>query len=152
MNSNASADRDPTTAIGTVLSVQGSQADIGLSSTSGGKGGSWPATVGNFVGIQIPGSLLVGVITDVSVDVPIIARENGCRARACMDLMGELNHAGRGAAFKRGVLRYPCIGNPAFLLSHAELQTIYGSESAGTIEVGRLQQDPSVIARVNVKE
>ena len=154
-NSDEGKSEEP---VGRVLSVQGSQAGIGLfvgiPSTSANEQDESPATVSKFLGIRRGQSLLVGVISDVSMEVPVLAREHGYRANASVDLMGEItdrNHPG-GARFQRGVTHYPAIGDPAFLMSHSDLQTIYDIQATATIEVGRLQQDATIAARVNVTE
>lgn len=154
-NSDEGKSEEP---VGRVLSVQGSQAGIGLfvglPPTIANEQDESPATVGKFLGIRRGQSLLVGVISDISMEVPVLAREYGYRANASVDLMGEItdrNHPG-GARFQRGVTQYPAIGDPAFLMSHSDLQTIYDIQATATIEVGRLQQDATIAARVNVTE
>jgi hypothetical protein len=54
--------------------------------------------------------------------------------------------------FERGVKQYPAIGDTVFPLSHAELQTIYGIDGSASVEVGELQQDTTIMARVNIRE
>ena len=63
-------------------------------------------------------SLLIGVITDVSIETPAIARERGYDATAKIDLMGEIKQDQDGAThFERGVANYPVIGDAAALLT-----------------------------------
>jgi len=144
--------------IGRVMSVHGSTADIGLFVGMPGKDANErrdsPATVGKFLGIRSGRSLLVGLVSDVSMEVPALAREFGYSANASVNLMGELvdhDHPG-GARFLRGVATYPAVGDATFTLSHSELQRIYDVQDAVTAEVGRLQQDATIAARININE
>jgi uncharacterized protein len=144
--------------IGRVLSIHGSQAGVGLfvgiPPTDANERDESPATVGKFLGIRRGRSTLVGLVSDVSMEVPVLAREFGYRASASVDLMGEIidgNQPG-GARFLRGVTKYPAIGDPAFLISHSELQKIYDVHESVTAEVGHIQQDATIAARINVNE
>jgi uncharacterized protein len=158
MSKDLDSKESKTEPIGRVLSVHGSQAGIGLfvgiPQTSANEQDESPTTVGKFLGIHRGRSILVGLISDVSMEVPVLAREFGYRASASVDLMGEItigNHPG-GARFLRGVTQYPAIGDAAFLMSHAELQTIYNIQESITFEVGHIQQDATIAARINVNE
>jgi DNA helicase HerA-like ATPase len=158
MSAEDSGGRKAGEPVGRVLSVHGSQAGIGLfvgiPPTAENEQDETPATVGKFLGIRRGRSLLIGVISDVSMEVPILAREYGYRANASVDLMGEITDANdpRSKHFERGVKQYPAIGDPAYRLSHSELQTIYDMQASATVEVGQLQQDATITARVNVRE
>src|SRR5437667_4768826 len=93
--------------LGRLLSVNGSQAGIGLLAPVPNLDGV-RATVGKFVGIQCGQSRLIGVITDVSIQKLAVAREQGYAASAQVDLMGEIKtNATRTARFQRGVTDYP---------------------------------------------
>ena len=76
--------------IGRVLAVNGSQATVGLLPAQAGASDDARATVGKFLSIRSGKSLLIGMITDVSVDVPATARDKGFDATAKLDLMGEI--------------------------------------------------------------
>jgi DNA helicase HerA-like ATPase len=138
---------------GHVLSVHGSQASVGLLATSLDGPEEMCATVGKFLGIERGKSLLVGMITDVSVETPAVAREKGYRASANVDLMGEIKQAPPGSAyFQRGVADYPAIGDPAAMIGREELRLIYDISGPDTIDIGHLQQDVTIGAHVNVDE
>lgn len=155
---NNSDERRAEEPVGRVLSIRGSQAGVGLFVGIPPMGADeqevLPVTVGKFLGIRRGPSLLVGIITDVSMEVPVLAREYGYGANATVDLMGEItesNHPG-SARFQRGVTHYPAIGDLAFLMSHSELRMIYDVRRSVTIEVGRLQQDAAIAACVDANE
>ncbi len=138
--------------IGRVLGINGSQATIGLLPAPTGSDDS-RATVGKFLSIHSGTSLLIGMITDVSVDVPVAARDGGFYATAKLDLMGEIMRDGaRGSRFQRGVANYPVIGDGAALMTNAELRVIYEMAGSGSINVGNLQQDPSIGGFINGTE
>ena len=137
---------------GHVLSVHGSQASVGLLATSLDGVEDRAATVGKFLGIRRGKTLLIGMITDVSVETPAIAREQGYRATARIDMMGEIKQDAGTPYFQRGVTDYPALGDPAGLISQGELRLIYDISGPDTIDVGHLQQDASIGAYINVDE
>lgn len=140
------------TPLGSILSVQGSQAKIGLTSVAIGRPDQARATVGMFLGIRSGAALLIGMITKVTLETSAAAREQGARATAKVDLMGEIRARENGAAgFRRGVTSYPAIGDSAVLLSGRELQLIY-TASTGSIDIGNHQQDTSISAAVNLED
>ncbi len=141
------------TPLGSVLSVQGSQAKIGLTSTGVGRPDQQRATVGIFLGIRSGAAILIGMITEVTLETSAAAREQGARATARVDLMGEIRARDNGAAsFRRGVTSYPAIGDQAVLLSGRELQLIYTTSATGLIDIGHHQQDTATSATVNLDE
>src|SRR5262249_15533438 len=151
--SDVSGETEP---LGRVLSIHGSQAGIGLfvgiPPTDANDKDESLATVGNFLGIRRGRSILVGLVSDVSMEIPVLAREFGYRASANVDLLGEIvgDDQPGGARVLRGVTKYPAIGDPAFLIGRSELQKIY--EVQDSVEVGHIQQDATIAARINVNE
>jgi DNA helicase HerA-like ATPase len=138
--------------LGSVLSVQGSQAKVGLSGASLSRADQARATVGMFLGIRSGAALLIGMITEVTLETSAAAREQGARATARVDLMGEIRADEKGAAaFRRGVTAYPAIGDPAVLLAGRELQLVYAGHGK-SIDIGHHQQDASISAAVNVDD
>ena len=138
---------------GRVLSVHGSQATVGMPAPPIDAPDGMRATVGKFLGIQSGKTLLVGMITDVSAEMPSIAREHGYHSTADLDLMGEIKEdAGGTPRFQRGVTSYPAIGDPAALITNRELRLVYDISGADTIDIGHLQQDNSIGAYINVDD
>ena len=139
--------------LGRILSVNGSEASIGLLSLARPAAADERITVGKFVGIRCGKALLVGVITDVSVQVPPGARDQGYQGTAQVDLMGEIRPGTTGAAqFRRGVTDYPGISDPVSLLDRHELQTVFDVSGSNTINIGHLQHDSGVGAYLKVDE
>jgi hypothetical protein len=138
---------------GRVLSVSGSQASVGLPAESIDPAREASVTVGKFLRIQRAKSLLVGMVTEVTQDITGAAREEGFRAAARLDMMGEIKQRDDGPHyFQRGVTDYPAIGDPAALITRDELRLIYDISSGDTIDIGTLQQDSSIGAYINVNE
>src|SRR6266700_2594215 len=101
-------------ALGRVLSVSGSQAQVRLAVGSSDE----RATVGKFLGIQAGVALVVGVITKIAVDPARGDARDAEFATAQVDLLGEIKSRERGNPFfQRGVTEYPMIGDAAELVT-----------------------------------
>jgi uncharacterized protein len=144
-------------AIGRVLSVSGSEARIGLFAEalrSAGNTDDAALTVGKFIGVARNRLLLVGIISQVSTEVPLLVREEGFHAIASIDLMGEITSGeiAGDAHFLRGVTSYPAIGDVAVVLGTAELRRIYNIDTSMGVELGCLQQNTVVKAYANIHD
>jgi DNA helicase HerA-like ATPase len=144
-------------AIGRVLSVSGSEARIGLFAEalrSAGNTDDAALTVGKFIGVARNRLLLVGIISQVSTEIPLLVREEGFHAVASIDLMGEITSGeiAGDAHFLRGVTSYPAIGDVAVVLGSAELRRIYNIDTSNGVELGCLQQDTVVKAYANIHD
>ena len=141
-----------TEAIGHIVSVRGSQACVGLTASSPQFPQEARATVGRFLGIRAGSSLIVGLITEISLQRSV-SRDGGVIALAHVDMIGEIvNHDMPAARFLRGVSTYPAMGDPVTFVGSRELRLIFDVASAGTIEIGTLQQDREIAAFVNIHE
>jgi DNA helicase HerA-like ATPase len=137
---------------GRVISVRGSHADVGLPSASPLDTEDRRVTVGKFIGMRTGRSLLVGVVADISLE-RAIATGHGDTAIAHLDIVGEiLDHGTPQARFQRGVTTYPAIGDAAALVGPAELALLFNQQGTCEIEIGSLQQDPSIGARVDASD
>src|SRR3954449_5528477 len=140
---------DIVTSFGRVISVRGSLARVGLLAASRMAVSEVRATVGRFISIRCASSTIVAMITDVSCeDLP---SSNNYVASAGVDLLGEILGGDR-PKFQRGVTHYPTIGDTVELITNQELRTVYAPSGSDQINVGNLQQDPSVIAYVDIEE
>ncbi len=139
---------------GHILSVSGSQASVGLPAESIDPKRDASITVGKFLRMQRAKSLLIGMVTEVTQDIGPSAYEQGFRAAARLDMMGEIKRRDDDGKqyFQRGVTDYPAIGDPAALITRDELRLIYDIQGSDTIDIGQLQQDTSIGAYVNVDE
>lgn len=136
-------------ALGRVISVRGSLARIGLMTTSQINDANVRATVGQFFGIRTATTIIVAMITEVSREN--LSPADNYIAIASVDLLGEIA-AGPSGRFQRGVTSYPTIGDLVDVLTNQQLRTVYAPSKAEQINIGTLQQDPSVIAYVDVED
>jgi DNA helicase HerA-like ATPase len=106
-------------------------------------------TVGKFVSIRCANSTIVAMITDVTSEN--MQNSDTYIASAGVDLLGEIVGGDR-PKFQRGVTHYPTIGDTVDVITNQELRTVYAPSGSDQINVGTLQQDPSIIAYVDVEE
>src|SRR6202795_1604433 len=138
------------TSFGRVISVRGSLARVGLLAASQMGLSEARATVGRFVSIRCANSTIVAMITDVTCeDLPT---SDVYIASAGVDLLGEILGGPERPKFQRGVTNYPTIGDAVELITNQELRTVYAPTGSDQINVGSRQQDPSVIAYVDIEE
>ena len=134
--------QDEVRTCGHILSVSGSQASVGLPAESIDPKRDASITVGKFLRIERGRSLLIGMVTEVTQDIGQSAHEQGFRAAARLDMIGEIKRRDDGKPyFQRGVTDYPMIGDPAALITRDELRLIYDISGSDTIDIGQLQQD-----------
>ena len=132
--------------LGRVISVRGSQASVGLPATAPQSPEEARATVGKFLGVRAGKALLIGLVADVSLRQDSIAV-------AQVDLIGEIRDNDTATAnFQRGVTTYPAIGDQVTLIGSRELRMVFQNPGARMIEVGQLQQDSTITARLDVDE
>jgi DNA helicase HerA-like ATPase len=139
--------------LGKIIAVSGSKATIGILATGLSASEDARTTVSKFVLIHSAKSLLIGVVTEISLNLPPFAKEQGYRAIADVDLMGEIRIEASGVrTFWRGVSEYPSISDAVTLLTSEEFRLIYKKSDSATGTVGTLQQDHSTSAYVNINE
>ncbi len=131
--------------LGRLITVSGSQAIAQFASGA-------DLTVGSFVGIRTGDSLAVGTLCDISVENSA-SPEHRVEAIGRIDLLGEIAAEKSGQwRFQTGIAAYPKIGSTVVGVGGEELRIIFGLASASSIEVGRLQQNASIAATINVEE
>ncbi len=135
-------------ALGRVVAVSGSQATAQFSAASLASGGKFEFSVGSLVGIENGESLAIGALCDITLQGGANADAAAC-AVGRIDLLGEISAQRR---FHSGVAVYPRIGSAVVGVGADDLKTIFDLASPRTVELGRLQQDASIAATVNVDE
>jgi uncharacterized protein len=131
--------------LGRLISVSGAQAVAHF--TSGAD-----LTVGSLLGMPSGDCLAVGTLCDISADKSA-GSERAAEAIGRIDLLGEIVTEKSGERrFRTGVAAYPRLGGAVARISGEELQIIFGLASPSAIEIGRLQQDASIAATVDVEE
>jgi uncharacterized protein len=138
-----------TPAFGKIISVRGSMARAGILPESRLSPAAMRATVGRFISIRTATSTIIAMITEVSCEDVV---GDAYIASASVDLLGEILPGPVRAKFQRGVTTYPTIGDAVEPISSEELRIVYAPNGSDQINVGTLQQDPSVIAYVDIEE
>lgn len=138
------------TSFGRVISVRGSLARVGILATRQMGASDIRATVGRFISIRCPSATIVAIITEVSCEG--LPNTDVYSATASVDLLGEISGTAERPKFQRGVTHYPTIGDAVDMITSQELRTIYAPTAGDQIDIGALQQDPTVRAYVNVEE
>jgi DNA helicase HerA-like ATPase len=95
--------------------------------------------------VAMVGSLRIGSEDDEGMS-------DGCHAT--LNIMGEIttNETTRQTKFFRGVASFPVLNEAVYNMSPAELNLIFSKENAPCIEVGKLQQDNNIVAKVRVDD
>jgi uncharacterized protein len=138
--------------LGNIIAVSGSKATIGILPTGLSTAEDARTTVSKFVMFHSGRSRLIGVITEISLNLTPFAKEQGYRAIAEVDLMGEIRSDTGAQTFWRGVSEYPAISDAVTLLTSEEFRLIYKKSDAATGAIGKLQQDHSTDAYISVNE
>ena len=137
---------------GRVIAVSGSTVSVMLPSPSQAPG-AMRATVGKFLGLRVGGSLLVGVVTNISLEGSPASGTHDVISVARLDMIGEIRgHGTQTPQFHRGVIDYPAIGDQVGSIGSAELRLIFNVSGASVVEVGELQQGSAIAAHVDVND
>src|ERR1700733_8106381 len=124
--------------LGQVNSVRGCHASVGLTGASANGPEETRATVGKFLGVCANKSLLIGLITDVSLQ-PGPTPQDPQIATAQLELIGEISdYDAASARFPRGVTTYPAIGDTVTFIAARELRLIFHSSNSRMIDIGHL--------------
>ncbi|MGC5780908.1 ATP-binding protein [Methylobacterium sp. NFXW15] len=133
--------------IGTVASIDGMKVNLALEAWNGRP--NQRVTVGRFVRVRAGGAILVGIITTLA------STGDGrsiTGAVAGLDLLGEILSEGGAERFRRGVARYPAIGDEVDLLPPADVRVVHRVSGTGSVAVGTLYQDPETPACLKIDD
>jgi len=139
--------------LGRLIAVSGSQATMQFAADQSPVGDDGAEiTVGSLVGIETGKSLAIGALCELS----LADEASGVRGRLAtgrIDLLGEIVCEASGQFnFHRGIRIYPKLDGAVVAIGRDELKIVFDSMSARTIEVGRLQQNDSIGALINIDE
>jgi DNA helicase HerA-like ATPase len=139
--------------LGQVISVRGSQASVGLPGTPSQGPEETRATVGKFLGVRAGKSLLIGLIINIGLRSEPLPGNAGPAAVAQLELIGEIrDHEGAAPQFQRGVTTYPAIGDLVTFVGARELRLIFQNRGSRMMDIGHLQQDGAITARLDADE
>ncbi|GJE36783.1 hypothetical protein KHHGKMAE_0835 [Methylobacterium persicinum] len=147
MLSTTGSSGDAPTRIGTVASIDGLKVNLALHATEGRP--EIRVTVGKFVRVLAGGAVLVGIITTLSSRAEA---GSGQSAYAGLDLLGEILGEGEDKRFRRGIARYPAIGDMVDLLPPSDVRAVYQVSGSDTVSVGTLYQDPDTPACIKIND
>ncbi len=139
--------------IGRVMNVGSSVAVIQISKTLIRNNELNKAQIGTILKILTTKSIVVAMVSSLKVGSnDEEGMSDGCVAN--LNILGEIttNPTTKETKFFRGVRSFPVIGEPVYNMSPADLQLIFNKEDTPCIEVGRLQQDNSIVAKVRTDD
>lgn len=140
---------DLTQSIGRVVSVSGGQVICLLDAMGTPVVGTSDEAlqIGSLVKLAAKGSRVFGIVGGLSIPIP--SRDGSDELKIVeLELVGEIPNINDGDAetFRRGVSTSPGLGDPVFAASQDELRTVYEPRSDDAIQLGHLQQNPTVPA------
>ncbi len=151
-NPNQSEDRF----IGQIVFCDGSKAIIATRDGHVVMGEDNPWSVGRLISIVSRDCRIIASITSVEADANRNAIMGDApelmRTYVSVDLVGEIRERNGDASFTRGVSAYPPIGSPAHRIRTEDLAAVFAPMGSAAITVGRLSQDNTIRAAVNVDD
>ena len=137
--------------IGHLVSLSGMHGLIACEMSPGENGDDW--SVGSLISVVHANSRLVGVVCELTTSDSRWRRGEGNLALIKIELSGEIIDEAPGKpVFHRGIHSFPALGAIAHRIRAADLRAIYSIRGALGIEIGRLTQNETVPATVNVRE
>ena len=139
--------------IGRIINVGYAVATISISKSLIRNNQLQLAQIGTILKIVTSKSIVVAMVGSLKIGAEDEeGMSDGCLAQ--LNIMGEIttNETTRTTRFFRGVRSFPVLGEAVYNMSPAELTLIFNRENEACIEVGRLQQDNSIIAKVRIDD
>lgn len=139
--------------IGRIVNVESSHASISINKRVIRDNQLYQAQIGTILKILTRDSIVVAMVSKLEIGrVDDEGLNDGCLAT--LNILGEIttNPTTRQTKFFRGVRTFPVLGEAVYNMSPQELQIIFSKDGAESIEIGRLQQDNSIVANVRVDD
>lgn len=139
--------------VGRILTVGSSTAVISINKAVIRNNQLRQAQIGTILKILTSDSIVVAMVSSLKIGAADNEGVNdGCLAT--LNILGEIttNATTRETKFFRGVRSFPVINEPVYNMSPEDLELIFNRENTPCIEVGRLQQDNSIIAKVRTDD
>jgi DNA helicase HerA-like ATPase len=135
-----------------IVSVTGSQAVAVLENSL--QGAPQRAQIGMVVKIRTPRAEVIGLISGMTVPVPVTSNQNDEMRVVELDLVGEITVTDDGTTriFRRGVAGLPSLGDPVYLADREDLSCIYHPQGRAFAEIGTIYQDESIPAHAMVDD
>ncbi|MEM7730857.1 MAG: DUF87 domain-containing protein [Pseudomonadota bacterium] len=139
--------------VGRIVNVGSSEATISINRTLIRDGRLNVAQIGTILKILTSASIVVAMVSSLQIEsTDKEGMNDGCLAK--LSILGEIttNPTTRETRFFRGVRTFPVLNEAVYTMSAADLQIIFAKENVPSIEVGRMQQDKSIVARVRIDD
>lgn len=139
--------------IGRILSVGASKAFVSINKSIIRNNLLHMAQLGTILKIATRSSIVVAMVSSLKIgSADDEGLHDGCLAH--LDILGEIttNATTRQTRFYRGVRTFPVLNEPVYNMSAADLEIIFNRENEPCIEIGRLHQDDSIIAKVRTND
>ena len=139
--------------IGRIRNVGSSMATIAINNSVIRNNQLNLAQIGTILKIVTHKSVVVAMVSSLRIgSTDEEGMSDGCVAQ--LNIMGEIttNETTRQTRFFRGVRSFPVLGEAVYNMSAQELMLIFNRDDEDCIEIGRLQQDNSIIAKVRIDD
>ncbi len=139
--------------VGRILTVGSSTAVISINKSVIRNGQLHQAQIGTILKILTSNSIVVAMVSSLKIGaVDDEGINDGCLAS--LNILGEIttNATTRETKFFRGVRSFPVLNEPVYNMSPQDLELIFNRENTPCIEVGKLQQDNSIVAKVRTDD
>ena len=137
--------------IGNLVSLTGVHGLIACEMTAEEGGDHW--SVGSLISVVHGDARLVGVVCELVTSNSRWSEGESNLALIKIELSGEIVEEIPGQpVFHRGIHSFPTLGAVAHRIRATDLRAIYSLRGAAGMEIGRLTQNPTIPATVNVKE
>lgn len=139
--------------VGRILNVGSAEAIISVNKSIIRDNRLNVAQIGTMLKILTRDSIVVGMVSSLKIGAADPeGMADGCHAT--LNILGEIstNATTRETKFNRGVRTFPVLGEAVYTMSATDLQIIFSKETSPSIEIGRLQQDNSIIANVRIDD
>lgn len=139
--------------IGRILTVGSSVAVMSINKSIIRNGQLHMAQIGTILKIVTSKSIVVAMVSSLKIGATDDeGLGDGCLAN--LNILGEIttNTTTKETKFFRGVRSFPVLNEAIYNMSPDDLRLIFNKEKSPCIEVGRLQQDNSIIAKVRTDD
>ena len=139
--------------IGRIMTVGSSVAVISINKSIIRNNDLHMAQIGTILKIMTPKSVVVAMVSSLKIGaVDDEGLNDGCMAD--LNILGEIttNPTTKETKFFRGVRSFPVLNEAVYNMGPADLQLIFNKEDTPCIEIGRLQQDNSIVAKVRTDD
>ena len=139
--------------IGRVLTVGSSVAVMSINKSIIRNGQLNMAQIGTILKILTSKSIVVAMVSSLKIGATDEeGMGDGCLAN--LNILGEIttNPTTKETKFFRGVRSFPVLNEAIYNMSPEDLRLIFNKEKSPCIEIGRLQQDNSIVAKVRTDD